>query len=295
MARTFFRELSSLENEVILTGSHNVDGSLVAYKEFTKDVLSKVIRFVECGDYFNSKVAKVICANFRLKNSEMLNIWHASGHGSNDSAFRTYVSIYSSRLYDLFGKNFYEVVVTEDMQRLTHINNTLKALEIDDWCFDDIFIPLVSASVPRGTPLKVFKLEDCKAELQILKRLTKRYVNDLIDTLDVDKLAYLKHTFNKFTINSKKINKDKIELLEFFDLLDDNELSEISSINTIMSSILEYADKPPTSNITNNHAYVTMVYVIRILSNTMREKALKKFNPLDVKKAIDTCKDDINN
>ena len=212
MAKSFFKVLTSLEEEIVLSGSSE-------YSSETKSIIYDIIAFVEGGSITEANIAKFICRNFRLDNKSLLRTYNLSVPYEkmiSTSTLRSYISRLSNELYDIFGLNIYEIFKENDLEKQRKIKSLLNISDLEDLSFKDLFIEVVDEVASTGLYNSNICLDDCEEELKVLKSLTKMHLRESVSSLDANKLAYIKRILNKPIVNSKTLNYDKINLLQYF-------------------------------------------------------------------------------
>ena len=212
MAKSFFKVLTSLEEEIVLSGSSE-------YSSERKSIIYDIIAFVEGGSITEANIAKFICRNFRLDNKSLLRAYNLSVPYEkmiSTSTLRSYISRLSNELYDIFGLNIYEIFKENDLEKQRKIKSLLNISDLEDLSFKDLFIEVVDEVASTGLYNSNICLDDCEEELKVLKSLTKMRLRESVSSLDANKLAYIKRILNKPIVNSKTLNYDKINLLQYF-------------------------------------------------------------------------------
>lgn len=210
MAKSFFKILTDIENRVILSPEST-------YSDETKEIVQGVVSFVESGSITDASIAKFICKNFRLDNQSMLRAYNISvpyDKMISTSTLRSYISRLSNELYDVFGLNFYEIFIENDINKQRSIKSTLGITDLEDLSFKDLFIGAVDDKASRGLICNNITIDDCEKEIEVLKLLTNSHVEELLSQVDANKLAYLRRVLNRPIINSKALNYEKVELLQ---------------------------------------------------------------------------------
>lgn len=210
MAKSFFKVLCALEEEVIPSDK---------YSSETKAIVFDVIAFVEGGTITNANIAKFICKNFRLDNKAMLQAYNLSVPSEkaiSTSTLRSYISRLSNELYDVFGLNIYDIFIKNDLKKQRKIRSLVNISNLRDLSFKDLFIEVVDERASTGLVRSDMTIDDCEEELEVLRTLTKNHLRGIISDLDAGKLAYIKRVMNTPLVNSKSLNYDKIALLQYF-------------------------------------------------------------------------------
>lgn len=212
MAKSFFKVLATIEDEIILSESSE-------YSDETKSIIYSLIAFVEGGTITEASIAKFICRNFRLDNKSLLRAYNLSVPYEkmiSTSTLRSYISRLSNELYDIFGLNIYEIFKENNLEKQRKIKSLLNISNLEDLNFEDLFVNIVDEKASTGLVNSNICLDDCEEELKVLKLLTKMHLREMLSGLDANKLAYIKRVLNKPIVNSKTLNYDKISLLQYF-------------------------------------------------------------------------------
>lgn len=94
----------------------------------------------------------------------------------------------SRRLYDLFGEDFFNLLYDADgaeqiEARLSDVGDVRKS--------SDVILKQFNDAVKRHNVNGEYSLKDCELEIKLLTRYSRSFLEEALDSIDVDKLGYL--------------------------------------------------------------------------------------------------------
>ena len=188
MYKTFFKFLSSVENEISV-------GVNVSYSKKTCSTLKALVSFVESGVFTKSPVEKFIAKNFRYSTTELVALWNGvvGNKPKTQNTFRGQVSLLNSYILSIFScslEDFELAFKTNDEEFCDRVVSIIYAFSFEDSIVSTSFSFLDSyVNVFKND--KVFSLEDCKNELGALKTLNERSIKELLSSVNMEKLFYI--------------------------------------------------------------------------------------------------------
>lgn len=223
MARNFFYMLSEVSREVVGKG------------ELLETAFNRLVSFVESGVYTSSPSSKYIAKNWRLTSKELCAKWNDEEVSvKSENTFRSQVSTLSRQLYTLFPQ-VERAFIEEDRKAMQEILSTIALLIDGDEYFNDIFISELVDNYSDYSG-REYPLEDCMKEISLLAMLRKRYIFEMLDLVNRDKMGYLQRVLQTPIASNRyrNINSRKIELL--------NLMQEYGDSTTLFDCAAEQTD-----------------------------------------------------
>jgi hypothetical protein len=216
----FFKELADIE-EVVLVKKYYVTpiGESITYTDSTQRLLLKLIRFVQDGRYVSSSTATAfICMNFRMSSVQLAKAWNLENNAEKSAnTFRSQISTLSRKYYKLFGGGVYNAFMNQINEELAVIDMKLAVMCGKDVMFCDIFLSEMEEYCKdySETVSYDFDIEDCKAELVLMGKLTRNNFETAFGRKDAKKLGYILRVLNTPVINPKtlRVNDEKVKIL----------------------------------------------------------------------------------
>lgn len=214
----FFKELANAERDVLGENSYfkNADGNLEPYAKVTQQTLIKLVELTSSGRLFDeAEVAYYISRHFRLGASQLTRFWNNTHEiKKNANTFRSQISTASQKYTNLFGTNIYEIFTSQNFAEIKHIDKLLDFLKIPDMYMDEMVFWEI-ADFCNGYEGADFQIGDCVQEIKFLRSLVRCRLIPMLESLDIDKLRFIKYVLDKPIVNHKdlKLNKEKAELV----------------------------------------------------------------------------------
>ena len=207
--KSFTSKLKELEREIINEPEFD-------YPIEVKQSLWGLITYIESADIATSEVAKFILRNFRLSLHESLAKWNDTHiKPKTMNTLRGQVSELSSQLYEVFG-DIGDIYPNLDMKKMTQINYKIDALKMREAVsIDDSVIGELQSYFINDQLTKIYFPDECRKELALIKALSKQHIYEKIDSVDLDKLLYIRRLMNQQLISTKKsdFNTEKYEMI----------------------------------------------------------------------------------
>ena len=184
--RSFLSVLANLEISILSPDSE--------YSAYTKDVLQQLIQYVEKCNFSNSINTKFICANFRCNISQMTERWNnreGIDFPKSLEAIRSQICIISNSLYSIFTSDFAKFFYEENQSGLSMITQIIDVVSgyadnIKDYLIDDVI-----SEAENTKWYASYSTEELKDTILVLKQLTTKHINELLDSIDKQKLSYI--------------------------------------------------------------------------------------------------------
>lgn len=224
MARNFFYMLSEVSREVVGKG------------ELLETVFNRLVSFVESGVYTSSPSSKYIAKNWRLTSKELCSKWNDEEVSvKSENTFRSQVSTLSRQLYTLFPQ-VEGAFIEEDRKAMQEILSTIALLIDGDEYFNDIFISELVDNYADYSG-REYPLEDCMKEISLLAMLRKRYIFEMLDLVNRDKMGYLQRVLQTPIASNRyrNINLKKLEVL--------NLMEEAGASTTLFDGVAQQTEK----------------------------------------------------
>ena len=222
---SFFENLRIIEKNIADPSSY--------FPSETISLFNDLVSFVEEAAWSNSVSTKFICANWRKSSSEVTKLWnedHRQKPKSNNT-FRSQISTCCTQLYSLLGADVLNIFSLENYRKdgtysdevriaMYRLKSLVSYFSVEDFNFNEFAIQEVSAYT-NGGQVEVFNLDDCANEIEAIKTLRRNSIYSYLDTLDTEKLSYLRSILNSPLMNTstRKANATKIDLLKRLDTI----------------------------------------------------------------------------
>lgn len=252
MGSSFLKTLLVLEKEVLKDNSNMLGGS-----DSAKNVLKRLICFVEQGQFTESSVEQFILQNFRMSAIDMTKKWNRIHFDKPKSSntFRGQISSLNSYLVSLFGFSADELnaaIVNEDEMVLRRLVDIMDAIELGDFNLTTRFPFIAQGYLPSNETVSEYSVTECVAEIQLLKTLDKSVIDELVQSVDIDKLVYvlqtireplisdvyLKREGKKSKVKTVSLNKKKLDFCKAFNLVKPKVLKPVNEIE-VSSGVIE--------------------------------------------------------
>ena len=168
--RNFFRELRNCEEAVLSEDAlfTNLAGESEPYQESTKKTLCEVISIVSSGMFFRTNSPSYfIVKNFRLGPSRLAALWNEKHPDDRkaESTWRSQVYSVSQKFFRLFGDDFFQVFVSQNMDGMERIRGTLALLSIPELESWELLVGEVDKYC-EGYQGDNFTIAECEKELR---------------------------------------------------------------------------------------------------------------------------------
>ena len=209
----FFKDLIYLEKRVILENKKNDNGETFSEKTF--QAVSELLTFVTKATFSRSEHTQFICRHYKYPQSELPDLYFAAtGKKKSASTFRNQHQKISDELYIYFGTDFLEVFLAEDEARIRDILGKISVLSVGDVFFEDLFNQQVSEFIAKKAgAVQRYNLIECVDEIDGLIAISKLNIENILSSLDVDKMNYIMSLFHRPLMEQGILNKDKLEIL----------------------------------------------------------------------------------
>lgn len=307
MGSSFLKTLIVLEKEVLKDKSNTL-----GVKDSTKSVLKRLIYFIEQGEFTNSQVEKFILLNFRMSATDMTQKWNRIYFDKSKSSntFRGQISSLNSYLVSLFGFSADELnaaIVNEDEMVLRRLVDIMDAIELGDFNLTTRFPFIAQGYLPSNETVSEYSVTECIAEIQLLKTLDKKIIDELVQSVDMDKLVYvlqtireplltdvyLKREGKKSKVKSVSLNKKKLDFCKAFNLVKPKILKPIKEIevssglseNVVIKEVEKVIEVP--ENIP--YEFGVTREMLSIIENSIEQyKSLPKSEQIELQKTSDS-------
>ena len=228
---SFFKMLARLETK------YNLEN---AYPKYARDVLDKLISFVQNCNYDRSESRKFISLNFRGSPEWMCDVWNKQ-HPDKEKHIKTFysqISTFSNDLYALFGEDI-EIYFTEfkdeefgEMEfkkEIVEVSTMIDALNLESEGKLGVFISDFENDLAHVKPSSDCSLADCENEIKCMRKLLRRDVLEIEKSMDMRKAAWIYRTlrtpiFKSAGAGKHVINKNKVKILQSLNLLPEKEI-----------------------------------------------------------------------
>ena len=314
--RSFFSKLKSVELEVIYNDE---------YDENIKNQLQMLVYLIESGKLYRTEIGKFLCKNFRKSPEQLLEKWNSSHeHKKSPNTLRCQISNASKQVTSIFGAEFDKAYYEKNEEAIKQISDLVDAL----WCgdldldFDDLYISEVRDALVSETVVTTYKVEDCLAEIEVLKRLKRTNIQELLDGVDKNKLIFLRSVMIKPLIGSRAgdINYPKLELLRLLNGVNDTDIPllengfdyidivnpvvpmapayipkkcdeyEVDSMDDLLKIFEEFSSKPSDNNNTQSSNAEKICRLLELYTAEGLKKYLSKYNSCDIHAALSSIK-----
>lgn len=311
--RSFFSKLRAVESGIIGNEDYSTD---------IQNNLQKLIHIIESGKLYKSEIGKFLCVNFRKSPEQLLKLWNSKHeYEKNPNTLRSQISNSSKQLTSIFGSDFDKAFYEKKEKEICRISDLVKALwngvDID---FDDMYIGEVRDMLLSDKVSLYYRVDDCIEELNILKKLTKANINEILNCVDINKLIFLRSILIKPLIGSRAgdINYRKIEILkklnEFKEadiplLVSDGTVKDsgidkivlppihvpskseeynVSSMDDLLEVFEEFSNRPPNNDYSNKTEEIGEL--LELFNVDGLKKYLSKFNSADIYAVLESIR-----
>lgn len=208
----FFKMLSKCKQDIIeQTGAEYADETVLLLTDFISCIQSGVL----CG---RSDSFCFICKHYELNGSALAELWRRErGVEKSPCTFRCQIHNLSSKLFKMFGSDVFDIIYSQDFERLHQLRVKVQALSIKDVRFEDVFFfEMSNAYIGYGKiPSSDYKVEDCLSELKLLRQLKKERFKQALAGKDIDKLLYIRSAMSRplIEVDTMEVNPEKYAIL----------------------------------------------------------------------------------
>lgn len=199
MARLSFfdcmRKLNHVYNE---TSIDDIDTTLVSLENYmyAKRVTNMLISFVAESSAHNSKIAKIICANWDASFEDLCSsIRDTTGKYRAEKTVRGLRSRISSQLFSIFGTEVFRYFSLYEMnlQGITSVKDTIVALSLSMPDSFSSYLPITLKAQISKAPDRIYSVEELDNELTYVKLLLSVNTEARLSegSVDIDKLRYI--------------------------------------------------------------------------------------------------------
>ena len=313
--RSFFSKLRAVESSVI---------GNIEYPIELQNQLQKLVSLIESGKLYKTEIGKFLCKNFRKSPEQLLKKWNSEyEYEKNPNTLRCQISNTSKQLTAIFGAKFDRVYYEKKDEDISQISNLVDALWYGvDSDFDELYISEVRDILLSDTVATIYKAEDCLAELEVLKKLTRSNIHELLSGVDINKLIFLRSVMIKPLIGSRAgdINYPKLELLRLLNEVADTDIPlldsgceypdmeeklvapivssyvptkcdeyEVNSMDDLLKIFEEFSSKPSDNNTQPSKAE-EICEILDLYNTESLKKRLSKYNSCDIYAALSSIK-----
>lgn len=245
MATTFLKIVASLERDYLISTSKTEN----EMPDATKTILRRLVQFIKQGTFTDSEVEHFILINFRLSSGEIQKKYNQIHFEKKKSveAFRAQISNLNSYLVALFkvsANELNDAFTTNKKEVLKKLVDIMDAFEVGDFNLTTRFPFISQGYLPADETSSVYTVEECQAEIQLLKTLDMKNIDEMIREVDIDKLVFVLQTIRqplvsntyekregkKNSVKTPKINKSKMEFNKAFNLVKPKTLKPVDKI-----------------------------------------------------------------
>lgn len=245
MATTFLKIVASLEKDYLISTNKSDD----VMPETTKTILRRFVQFIEQGVFTDSEVEHFILANFRLSSKDIQKKYNQIHFEKKKSveAFRSQISNLNSYLVALFkvsANELNDAFTTNKIEVLKKLVDIMDAFEVGDFNLASRFPFISQGYLPADETQSTYTVEECQAEIQLLKTLDIKNIDEMISEVNMDKLVFVLQTIRqplvsnvyekregkKNSVKTPRINKSKMEFNKAFSLVKPKTLKPVDKI-----------------------------------------------------------------
>lgn len=268
MDRNFFYMLSETEKEVEGKG-------VVLITAF-----NRLVSFVESGVYTSSPSSKYIAKNWRLTSKELCIKWNNEEVSEkSENTFRSQVSTLSRQLYALFPQ-VEKAFIDDDRNSIQEILGTIGLLSDGDAFYNDLFVAELVEDYSDYSG-REYSLEDCVNEIHLLAMLRKRYLFEMLDLVNRDKMGYL-HKVLQTPIASNRYRNINLKKLEVLNLME-----EAGASTTLFDGVAQQTEKiqePAKVDNYSKYGFSDMNELVEVLESVASSENLGADAEKDAKK-----------
>lgn len=221
MARNILKEMELLIDEIINKGFKTSEqiGS-VMYKDFTKETLEKLLRYIQKCTWSNVDTVKFIAQNFMVGQSNLASVWssmYPSRKPRTSPTMRNQYQNINHYLEAVLPEDLTEIFLLEKVDRLQELSLTIDSLYINDQRIElALGEQLICDLQDLPRTVKTFEVDECTYEISVLKQLSLLNRRNLLETCDKEKLAYIHQTVIRNPMLKGKINLHRFDFVRAF-------------------------------------------------------------------------------
>lgn len=272
MARNILKEMELLIDEIINKGFKTSEqiGS-VMYKDFTKETLEKLLRYIQKCTWSNVDTVKFIAQNFMVGQSNLASVWssmYPSRKPRTSPTMRNQYQNINHYLEAVLPEDLTEIFLLEKVDRLQELSLTIDSLYINDQRIElALGEQLICDLQDLPRTVKTFEVDECTYEISVLKQLSLLNRRNLLETCDKEKLAYIHQTVIRNPMLKGKINLHRFDFVRAFSVAEVDNIGISKSNEGIweeaekeIESIIEGVE--PSDKVSSQVAQVLSDYIL---------------------------------
>lgn len=246
MARNYFKAVAEWEQTYLVRRSYFAT-------ELQKTVVLSLKDYLIKGKYSNSKMASFFGKYYNKSYSQLVSLWEQEfGTVKTEDTIRGQLGALSRQLVDIFGsidtidvalrntsKDDNKVLDNERRGAEDYLREILTKIngleQVDDVTGNISFAVDIQKIIDLPESENKFEISDCASEIKLLKALSSKGIEELLNEVSAEKIGYLLKVLDQPLMQtetreytkdgkdrisySKKVNMEKIKLLEKFEVV----------------------------------------------------------------------------
>lgn len=246
MARNYFRAVAEWEQTYLVRRSYFAT-------ELQKNVILSLRNYIVKASYSTSKVASFFGRHYNKSYSQLVSLWEQEfGTVKTEDTLRGQLGALSRQLVEILGsidsidaalrntsKDDSKVSDNDRREAENYLRELLTKIngleQVDDVTGNISFAVDIQKIINLPESESKFEISDCTSEIKLLKALSSRGIEELLNEVSAEKIGYILKVLDqplmqtetrKYTKDgkdrisySKKVNMEKIKLLERFEVV----------------------------------------------------------------------------
>ena len=246
MARNYFKAVNEWEQTYLVRRSYFAT-------ELQKNVVLSLKNYIIKAKYSNSKMASFFGKHYNKSYSQLVSLWEQEfGTVKTEDTLRGQLGALSRQLVEILGsidvidtalknvnKDNNEILDSERREAENYLRELLTKIngleQVDDVTGNISFAVDIQKIIDLPESESKFEISDCTSEIKLLKVLSSRGIEELLNEVSAEKIGYILKVLDQPLMQtetreytkdgkdrisySKKVNMEKIKLLERFEVV----------------------------------------------------------------------------
>lgn len=246
MARNYFRAVAEWEQTYLVRRSYFAT-------ELQKSVVLSLKNYIIKAKYSNSKMAAFFGKYYNKSYSQLVSLWEQEfGTVKSEDTLRGQLGALSRQLVEILGsvdvidtalknvsKDNNEILDSERREAENYLKELLTKIngleQVDDVTGNISFAVDIQKIIDLPESENKYEISDCTSEIKLLKALSSRGIEELLNEVSAEKIGYLLKVLDQPLMQTetreytkdgkdrisyfKKVNMEKIKLLERFEVV----------------------------------------------------------------------------
>lgn len=246
MARNYFKAVNEWEQTYLARRSYFAT-------ELQKNVVLSLKNYIIKAKYSNSKMASFFGKHYNKSYSQLVSLWEQEfGTVKTEDTLRGQLGALSRQLVEILGsidvidtalknvnKDNNEILDSERREAENYLRELLTKIngleQVDDVTGNISFAVDIQKIIDLPESESKFEISDCTSEIKLLKVLSSRGIEELLNEVSAEKIGYILKVLDQPLMQtetreytkdgkdrisySKRVNLEKIKLLEEFEVV----------------------------------------------------------------------------